>query len=58
MKIEHKKATRKRRIASIEMRRTSYKDHKKKNGSRKNIKNVQNIFTKYFIEKNNIINLM
>ena len=58
MKIEQKKTAMKRRIALIEMRRTSYKDHKKKNGSHKNIKNVQNLFTKYFLEKNNNINLM
>ena len=58
MKIEQKKTAMKRRIALIEMRRTSYKDHKKKNGSHKNIKNVQNLFTKYFLEKNNKINLM
>ena len=58
MKIEHKKTARKRRIALIEMRRTSYKDHEKKNGSHKNIKNVQNLFTKYFLEKNNKIDLM
>ena len=58
MKIEHKKTARKRRIALVEIRRTLYKDHKKKNGSHKNIKNVQNLFTKYFLEKNNNINLM
>ena len=50
MKIEHKKTTRKRRIALIEMRRTSYKDHKKKKEVTKISKEFkiysQNIFSR------------